>query len=93
MKENQDYIPVSESDYDVSKNNQNMQSKQIPGTNVKKEIGTTQGRKGFKLKRMTMALSDDNHSYVFAEAARIGISATAFINQVLDLYREEHPIK
>ncbi len=63
----------------------------IPGKNVKKEIGSTQGRKGMKLKRMTMAMSDDNHEYVFGEAKKLGISATAFVNQVLDLYREDHP--
>ncbi|MEE1229385.1 MAG: hypothetical protein U0K57_10505 [Lachnospiraceae bacterium] len=67
--------------------------KSIPGRNVKKEIGSTQGRKGMKLKRMTMAMSDDNHEYVFSEAKRLGISATAFVNQVLDLYREDHPIE
>ena len=54
---------------------------------VKKEIGTTQGKKGQKLKRINMAFSDDNHYYVTHESRRRGISATAFVNMIIDQYR------
>ncbi len=54
---------------------------------VKKEIGTTQGKKGQKLKRINMAFSDVNHEYITTESRRRGISATAFVNQIIDEYR------
>lgn len=56
---------------------------------VKKDIGTTQGKKGFKLKRINMAFSDINHDYVTKESRRRGMSATAFVNQILDEYRKK----
>lgn len=54
---------------------------------VKKNIGTTQGKKGQKLKRINMAFSDVNHEYITIESRRRGISATAFVNQIIDEYR------
>lgn len=55
----------------------------------KKEIGNTQGKKGMKLKRINMAFSDDNHEYITIESRRRGISATAFVNLIIDLYRKD----
>jgi hypothetical protein len=56
---------------------------------VQKEIGTTQGKKGQKLKRINMAFSDVNHEYVTKESRRRGISSTAFVNQIIDEYRNK----
>lgn len=55
---------------------------------VQKEIGTTQGKKGQKLRRINMAFSDVNHEYVTKESRRRGISATAFVNSIIDEYRQ-----
>lgn len=54
-----------------------------------KEIGTTQGKKGQKLKRINMAFSDVNHEYITKESRRRGISSTAFVNQIIDEYRKK----
>lgn len=56
---------------------------------VLKEIGTTQGKKGYKLKRINMAFSDVNHEYITKESRRRGISSTAFVNQIIDEYRNK----
>lgn len=56
---------------------------------IKKEIGTTQGKKGQKLKRINMAFSDENHEYVTKESRRRGISATAFVNLIIDEYKNK----
>lgn len=55
---------------------------------VPKEIGTTQGRKGQKLKRINMAFSDLNHDFIKKESRRQGMTATAFVNMIIDEYRE-----
>lgn len=55
---------------------------------VKKEIGTTQGKKGQKLKRINMAFSDENHEYIIHESRKRGISATAFVNQIIEGYKK-----
>lgn len=52
-----------------------------------KEIGTTQGKKGQKLKRINMAFSDLNYEYITRESRRRGMSATAFVNQIIAEYR------
>lgn len=53
------------------------------------EIGRTQGKKGMKLKRINMAFSDENHEYITKESRRRGISATAFVNQIIELYKNK----
>lgn len=57
---------------------------------VQKEIGTTQGKKGQKLKRINMAFSDINHEYITKESRRQGISSTAFVNMIIDEHRSKH---
>lgn len=52
------------------------------------EYGTTQGRKGHKLKRINMAFSDDNHEYIKKESRHRGISATEFVNNIIGDYRK-----
>lgn len=53
------------------------------------EIGSTQGKKGQKLKRINMAFSDTNHEYITHESRRRGISSTAFVNYIIDEYRNK----
>lgn len=53
---------------------------------ISRQIGTTQGKKGQKLKRINMAFSDLNHDYITHESRRRGISATAFVNLIIDEY-------
>lgn len=55
-----------------------------------KEIGSTQGKKGQKLKRINMAFSDANHEFIVTESRKNGISATAFVNRILDAYRNQN---
>ena len=53
----------------------------------KREYGTTQGKKGQRAKRINMAFSDANHEYITKESRRQGMSATAFVNMIIDEYR------
>ena len=53
-----------------------------------KEIGSTQGKKGQRLKRINMAFSDINHEYITKESRRQGMTATAFVNMIIDEYRQ-----
>lgn len=53
----------------------------------KRAYGTTQGKKGQHAKRINMAFSDDNHEYITKESRRKGISATAFVNMIIDQYK------
>ena len=54
-----------------------------------REYGTTQGRKGQKAKRINMAFSDKNHEFITKESRKQGMSATAFVNMILDQYRDK----
>lgn len=78
---------------EVVKKEEYIQNKNIADTQevheIQKEIGTTQGKKGQKLKRINMAFSDVNHEYVTKESRRRGISATAFVNMIIDEYRDK----
>ncbi len=55
--------------------------------NKPKELGTTRGRKGQKLKRINMAFSDLNYDYITFESRRRGMSATQFVNYIIELYK------
>ena len=52
-----------------------------------RELGSTQGKKGQKLPRMNVAFSDENHAYLTYISRRRGLSATAFVNLIIDEYR------
>lgn len=52
-----------------------------------REYGTTQGKKGQHAKRINMAFSDANHEYITKESRRQGMSATAFVNMIIDQYK------
>lgn len=56
---------------------------------TEKDIGTTQGKKGQKLKRINMAFSDSNHAFIVKESNRRGISYTLFVNQLVEAYRKQ----
>ena len=55
---------------------------------IAKEIGTTQGKKGFKLKRINMAFSDMNYEYITKESRKQGITSTSFVNMIIEKYRK-----
>lgn len=54
-----------------------------------REYGTTQGKKGQHAKRINMAFSDDNHDFITRESRRQGMSATAFVNMIIDEYKKK----
>ena len=66
---------------------QDAQEAQDVHEEARREYGTTQGRKGQHAKRINMAFSDINHEYITKESRRRGMSATAFVNKILDSYR------
>ena len=74
--------------FDKFKNAQEVQEVKIAQT--VKEIGSTQGKKGQKLKRINMAFSDANHEFIVKKKKKNGISATAFVNRILDAYRNQN---
>lgn len=57
-----------------------------------REYGTTQGKKGQHAKRINMAFSDDNHDFITRESRRQGMSATAFVNMIIDEYKKKKEI-
>ena len=52
--------------------------------------GQTQGRKGCKAVRINMAFTPDNYEYIQRMAKLFGKTMTAFANQIIETYREEH---
>ena len=70
------------------KSTQQVQVVQEVHEEQQREYGTTQGRKGQHAKRINMAFSDANHEYITKESRRRGISATAFVNQIIDEYKK-----
>ena len=52
------------------------------------ELGMSQGRKGLKLKRMTMAFSDMNYDFMRTYARQKGITATQLVNDLLSELRK-----
>lgn len=52
-----------------------------------RKLGSTQGRKGEKLKRINIAFDDENYEYVRLESRRRGHSITKFVNDILEQYQ------
>ena len=52
------------------------------------DLGMTQGRKGQKLKRMTMAFSDLNYDFMRTYSRQKGITATQLVNDLLSECRK-----
>ena len=48
------------------------------------EARGTQGRKGCKLPRINMAFSPENHAHIKRTARQLGISATEYVNSLVD---------
>lgn len=80
---------VAQEVQEVQETNSNTQQVQYV-QEVKKEIGSTQGKKGMKLKRINMAFSDDNHDYITRKSRQMGISATAFVNLIIEQYKNNN---
>ena len=56
---------------------------------VKRELGTTKGKKGQKLARINMAFSDDNYYFIREESERLNMTMTEFVNELIKIYREQ----
>lgn len=80
---------IAQEVHEVQETNSNTQQVQYV-QEVKKEIGNTQGKKGMKLKRINMAFSDDNHDYITRKSRQMGISATAFVNLIIEQYKKNN---
>lgn len=52
-------------------------------------LGTTQGVKGKKLPRINMAFSSETYEYIKRESRMRGLSATAFVNHIIEEYKKE----
>jgi len=50
----------------------------------------TQGRKGARAIRINMAFTPDNHAFIKYMGKASGMGMTAFLNSVIDTYRQEH---
>lgn len=52
---------------------------------------TTQGRLGCKAVRINLAMTPANYLFVRTCARRAGMTMTKLVNQILAMYREQHP--
>jgi len=52
-------------------------------------LHNTQGRKGHKLPRINMAFTPENHVFVKRTARKLGITATEYVNGLIDGVRGE----
>jgi len=52
------------------------------------EFGATQGKKGHKSPRINMAFSPENHEWIKSRSRQLGISATEFVNSILEKERK-----
>lgn len=50
----------------------------------KDTLNNTQGRKGHKLPRINMAFTPENHEYIKRTSRQQGISATEFVNNLIE---------
>ncbi|MDF2844061.1 MAG: hypothetical protein K0R00_2487 [Herbinix sp.] len=78
-------------DFGITHNTQEVQQvHEVTQHEVQREYGSTQGNKnGSKLKRINMAFSDANHEYITKESRKNGMSATAFVNMIIDNHRNQ----
>lgn len=63
------------------------QEVQAENVGIKRTLGSTQGRKGEKLKRINLAFDDVNYEYVRIESRRRGKNITEFVNEIIEDYR------
>lgn len=50
-------------------------------------FGETQGRKGFKVSRINMGFSPENHDWLRLRSRQRGMTITEFVNKILDRER------
>lgn len=50
-------------------------------------FGATQGKKGHKAPRINMAFSPENHEWIKTRSRQLGISATEFVNTIIERER------
>ena len=60
--------------------------KQAQNTPKETRLGTTQGKKGEKLKRINMGFSDSVHDYIRTECKYRGMNITEFVNMIIEQY-------
>lgn len=51
----------------------------------------TQGRKGCQAVRINMAFTPENHEFIKVLSKASGRTLTAFVNLIVEAYRNEHP--
>ena len=66
---------------------QDVHEVQVGNVGIKRALGSTQGRKGEKLKRINLAFDDVNYEYVRIESRRRGKNITEFVNAIIEDYR------
>lgn len=66
---------------------QDIHEVQVGNVGIKRALGSTQGRKGEKLKRINLAFDDVNYEYVRIESRRRGKNITEFVNAIIEDYR------
>lgn len=64
----------------------------VEGEMLGQGLRGTQGKKGHKLPRINMAFSLENHEFIKRRSRQIGISATDFVNQLIDRERKIRPL-
>lgn len=69
------------------KNEQKVQYVQEENTRSTITFGATQGKKGHKAPRINMAFSPENHEWIKTRSRQIGISATEFVNTIIERER------
>ena len=57
------------------------------GTTSTITFGATQGKKGHKAPRINMAFSPDNHEWIKMRSRQLGVSATEFVNTIIERER------
>lgn len=68
-------------------NTQQEQEVQEINTTSTISFGATQGKKGHKAPRINMAFSPENHAWIKTRSRQLGISATDFVNTILERER------
>lgn len=77
----------SDDAFEVEQEVQEVHEENTTGTISTIEFGATQGRKGHKAPRINMAFSPDNHAWIKTRSRQLGMSATEFVNSILDQER------
>lgn len=90
---------LDEEEFQVGKEkkSKNLGTKQEPkpaagtesASSVPSGLTGTRGRKGQKLPTMNMRFSPENYEYIRRESAVRGLSATGFVNWLIETYRSD----